>query len=1185
MDKSAIKNYAVWARRKLIEDITQKAFEYGITEHKITEAIPVSSDTVQVGGKLLQKAEAKQRASLVERIREKGFNEVIEEIAYTWFNRIIAIRFMEVNEYLPTGVRVLSSIDTGKAVPDIVTHALHLDLDLNFEKVNTYLDNHNDDELFRYLFVKQCNKLNEILPYLFEKIEDYTELLLPNNLLIEGSVIRRLVEDISEDDFKEQVEIIGWLYQYYISEKKDQVFEALKKNVKITKETIPAATQLFTPDWIVKYMVENSLGRLWLEGHPDEALKAKWHYYLDEAEQEPEVQKKLAEIREKRKNLKPEDIKVLDPCMGSGHILVYAFDVLYDIYKSIGYSEKDIPKLILEHNLYGLDIDDRAAQLAYFAVMMKARNKSRRIFLENIIPHLYAIQSSSQYPKQAANLVIDQQTKLDYDKTQLKTEINYLLETFQDAKEFGSIIDVKKLDYDKLVGCVKTLCNDGKIGNFEDLLPLIEQAIVMSQKYDVVCTNPPYMNASGMTEKLKQFINQNYQDEKSDFFATFMIKCLMFSKTNFYVAMITMQSWMFLNSFQNMREKLINRYTINSLLQIGFNSFPGMNSQVAHAASFVFRNIMIPKYLGMYFSLNVTGEGSTVADKNQVFLDRKATNDFYIVNQEKFHVIPGMPIAYWIKDRGIDAFLNENIYSISTSASQNVTGNNNKYLRYFWEVAYNKIGLNKKWLPYAKGGNFRKWYGNLIDIINWTSEAREIYRTGHASQIIPQKYWYKKGITWGLITSGLPSFRLLPENSTFDKGGSSIFINDDKNFNLVLGMINSNVAFYFLKCLNPTLNFQVRDIRNLPLIINNTYKVRIDELVSDNILISQIDWDSFETSSDFKKHPLLNDDILRSENQLYDQKDDLFKYLTTRFCAWDSFTCKQFHQLKANEEELNRIFIEIYGLQDELTPEVEEKDITIRRADLNRDIRSFISYVFGCMFGRYNPDIEGLVYAGGEWDNSKYKTFNPDADNVIPITDEEYFNDDIVGRFIEFIKVIFGRDTLEKNLDFIASAFENKGNTSREVIRQYFIKDFYKDHVKTYQKKPIYWLFDSGKENGFKALIYMHGYDEFTVAKVRTDYLHRLQKMYEAEYKQCDILIDGNVSEHEKVVARKKKEKLQKQMQECLAYDQVIAHVANQRIKIDLDDGVTVNYAKFQEVEIPQGEGRKPVKADLLAKI
>ncbi|CRZ35868.1 BREX-1 system adenine-specific DNA-methyltransferase PglX [Herbinix hemicellulosilytica] len=1200
MDKTAIKNFAVWARKKLIEDIKQKAYEIGITEKEIKEPEVSTSDTIIIGDRTLNKAEMQQRKSLVSRIREKGFNNVIEEVAYTWFNRFIALRFMEVNEYLPTGVRVLSSIEPGKKEPDIIKEALNIDLDIDRELVYRLQDGNDTETLYRYLLVKQCNALKEILPGLFEKIEDYTEILLPSNLLGEGSVIRRLVDDIPEEDFKDQVEIIGWMYQYYISEKKDEVFEGLKKNIKITKENIPAATQLFTPDWIVKYMVENSLGRLWLEGHPDEELRSKWKYYLEEAEQEPEVQKQLEEIRAKSRDIRPEDIKVLDPAMGSGHILVYAFDVLYDIYKSAGYSERDIPRLILENNLYGLDIDDRAAQLAYFAVMMKARSKSRRIFRENININVCAIQESNGFPKEAIDYLVNQ-NETEIEKQIRREDVEYLINVFHDAKEYGSILEVKPIDFDAIERRLEEIRKGGTQDLFEyhfrniileKIPPLVKQARIMSQKYDVVVTNPPYMGNRGMNSKISQYVSNNYPDSKLDLFAVFIEKSIKYTRN--YVALITQQSWMFLSSYERLRNKILNNRIIN-LVHLGSKAFEEIKGEKVKTASFVISKInnddAKPKFI------KLTKYNNHIQKEKEFF---NIDNHYSNLKQSDFRQIQGCPIAYWISEITLKIFQEgknfENI--IDLTGSQHITADNEKYLREFWEISYSDMG--KKWITYAKGGTFRKWYGNLSLVVDWSEEAKKFYRENSTSNMLDKKYWFREGITWTATTTSKFSCRLLPPTGVFDKKGPSLFLLKESMTKFYMGFMNSAVVNYLLELFSESQDYQNIDIKRLPVIdFNETLIDDVTSIVDENIKISESDWNSFETSWNYKKHPLLT------------HKDNS-AIIEQAFNNWAAFTDKQFNKLKANEEELNRIFIEIYGLQDELTPEVEDKDITIRKADRVRDIKSFISYAVGCMFGRYSIDVEGLIYAGGDFkdkwkcENGQWKvrkivkdeegkvvedtwvdaTFVPDMDNVLPITDDEYFEDDIVSRFIEFLKVTFGEDTLEENLDYIADTLGRKSSeTARQAIRRYFLKDFYKDHVQVYKKKPIYWLFDSGKQDGFKALIYMHRYDEFTVARVRTDYLHKLQKSYEAEIKRLDIIIDSNVSQREKTNARKKKEKILKQMEECLQYDQVIAHVANQRIKIDLDDGVSVNYSKFQGIEVPQGEGRKPLKADLLAKI
>jgi len=1216
MDKTAIKNFAVWARKKLIEDIKQKAYEIGITEKEIKEPQVSTSDTMIIGDRTLNKAEMEQRKSLVSRIKEKGFNNVIEEVAYTWFNRFIALRFMEVNEYLPTGVRVLSSIEPGKKEPDIIKEALNINLNIDIELVYTLQDNNDTENLYRYLLVKQCNALNQILPGLFEKIEDYTEILLPSNLLGEGSVIRRLVDDIPEEDFKDQVEIIGWMYQYYISEKKDEVFKGLKKNIKITKENIPAATQLFTPDWIVKYMVENSLGRLWVEGHPNEELKSKWKYYLEEAQQEPEVQKQLEEIRAKSRDIRPEDIKVLDPAMGSGHILVYAFDVLYDIYKSEGYSERDIPRLILENNLYGLDIDDRAAQLAYFAVMMKARSKSRRIFREKINVNVCAIQESNGFPREAIDYLVNQ-AETEIEKQKLREDVEYLIDVFHDAKEYGSILEVKPVDFDAIERRLEEIRNGGTQDLIEyqyrniilEKIPaLVKQARIMSQKYDVVVTNPPYMGNKGINDRLKNYISEKFEDVKSDLFSVFIVRNFDYAKPYGHLGYMTPFVWMFISSYEKLREIIIKNKSITSLVQLEYSGFEEATVPIC---TFTIRNTYLPAK-GEYIRLSDFRGAEFQPIKTLEAVRNPNVNYRYSVGSSNFEKIPGMPIAYWVSERIRQIFKEgKTLGRIAEPKQGTSTGDNDKFLRLWFEVENLNVNFccknevesknsKCKWYPATKGGDYRKWYGNNEYVINWFNNGQEI-KNYPGSAVRNKDIIFKKALTWTGISSSSFGVRYCPNGYVFTISGKPLICDSDMNLKYILAFLCTKISYELLKILSPTMSFEVGYICKLPLLleVNNSRLNSIVKLTDENISISKCEWDSFETSWDFKKHPLL---IHKGSSTTIEQA----------FNNWASFAEKQFNQLKANEEELNRIFIEIYGLQDELTPEVEDKDITIRKADRVRDIKSFISYAVGCMFGRYSIDAEGLIYAGGDFkdkwkcEDGQWKvrkivkdeegkvvediwvdaTFAPDMDNVLPITDDEYFEDDIVSRFIEFLKITFGEDTLEENLDYIADTLGKKSSeTSRQTIRRYFLKEFYKDHVKTYKKRPIYWLFNSGRQDGFKALIYIHRYDEFTVARVRTDYLHKLQKSYEAEIKRLDIVIGSDVSQREKTNARKKKERILKQMEECMQYDQIIAHVANQRIKIDLDDGVSVNYSKFQGIEVPQGEGRKPLKADLLAKI
>lgn len=1159
MNKTALKNFAIWARKKLISDITYSAGLLAVNENSIGEPLPQSRSDLQlfdIGTKDYAEVKGErisQRNSLVSAIRAKAeeldnykvaFEYIVEEVAYTWFNRMIAIRFMEVNGYLP--IRVLSS-ESGKHEPDIVTTPFDAGLEFTGEesgRIYELRDNNRLEELFRMLFIRECNHLHDILPELFEATNDYSELLLSLSYTDKDGVVFHLVNDISEDDFnieKEgQVEIIGWMYQYYNTEPKDKVFAALKKNVKITKENIPAATQLFTPHWIVRYMVENSLGRLWIEGHPDDDLRQGWEYYLDEAEQEPQVQAQLEEIRAGYREISPEDIRIIDPCMGSGHILVYAFDVLMQIYSAQGYSERDAAKLIVEKNLWGLDIDRRAYQLAYFAVMMKARQYNRRILTSGIKPNLFVIDDNRALTPEIIEYIADGDSKIAADLRSISNDLT-------NAREYGSIINVQPVDFSGLIERIGVIAQSDELNLIamenkriacEKILPLVNQAQALSQKYDVVCTNPPYMGGSGMNSVLSEYVKRCYSEAKSDLFAALIIKCLEFTKQNGYSSLVTMQSWMFLSSFEEMRTKLLTLNTLTTLMHME-NMVMGIAFGTAVS---VFRKGAVKGYKGTYNQIKLADIENAKPKSFPV-----AGNRFAQVSSDNFSKIPGMPVAYWVSEKFADVFKNEKLYKYSISPSQNVTGNNDRFVRKFWELSNVKVGGRDEWIFYAKGGGFRKWWGNLLDIVNWTPTARYIYQHGdghHASQIINKDYWYRKGITWGLITSSIPSFRVMPEGATFDKGGSTIIV-EREVYNYALGLLNSKVFLVVAKALNPTLNFQVKDICSLPLVISclDVINSTVDKCID----ISQVDWDSFETSWDFKTHPLLKPVPLISES----------------FAQWSDECEKRFTQLKSNEEELNRIFIDIYGLQDELTPEVEDKDVTVRRADLTRDIKSLVSYAVGCMFGRYSLDVEGLAYAGGEWDGSKYKTFIPDPDNCIPVTDEEYFRDDIVVRFVDFIRTVYGADTLEENLTFIADALGTRGNTSRERIRNYFLNDFIKDHIKMYQKRPIYWMFDSGKQNGFRALVYMHRWNADTTGNVRVEYLHKLQRIYENEIRQAQDVAETG-SGREVSAAQKRIEKLTKQLKETHDFDEKIAHLALSRIDIDLDDGVKVNYEKVQ---------------------
>lgn len=1248
MNKNAIKKFAIDARNKLIASVTDKAGMLGITPDNCSEAITKGADfevyrTAAGTEVTLNKKQCEQRRKLVDQIHARGFEAVVEEVAYTWFNRICAIRFMEVNDYMyPVRVRVLSSEKEGKNEPDVVTMAPEIDWDFTDKEREEIIDakmNNRLDDLFRMLFIKQCNLLHEVLPGLFEETEDYTEMLLNISFTNEEDVIRMLVDGIDEKDFNittvdedgkaaGQVEIIGWLYQYYNTEPKNKAFA---KKAKITKEEVPAVTQLFTPDWIVRYMVENSLGRMWVEGHPDDELKSKWKYYLDEAKQEESVQQELDKIKAEYATLKPEDIKLIDPCMGSGHILVYAFDVFMQIYENAGWSQRDAAQSIIQNNIYGLDIDDRATQLSYFAVLMKARQYDRRILTRSIEPNVYAVQESNGINR--GQLKYFGAGLTDVEKNAAVSQMEGLLNTLNDAKEYGSLLNVESYDWELLEKFVENADTESQISfdtygldeTAEQLKQLIKIVKVMAQKYEIVATNPPYAGTSNLSAKVNNFVKENYPDSKADLFAVFIERCGEMLKKNGYQAMITMHSWMFLTSFEKLREK-IQLVDIVNMAHLGARAFEEIGGEVVQTTSFVLQKNHKMNYMGTYCRLV---EPITQQGKEAMYLSGKKQ---YVANQNSFTKIPGKPVAYWVSEQISNAFMGKKMGDVSEARMGLTTGQNEKYLRLWTEVDNNRIGFGHnresaqksglKWFPYNKAGEYRKWYGNRDYVVNWQNDGYEMQTTLYpdGSRIWAHNfnldYNFKEHITWNDITTGKISFRYFEDGFLFDAAAAVAFVNKNEKYK-ILGYLNSNFVNSLTKLLNPTIHFKLGDYANLP--YDDWNEQSISEISKKNIELCKKDWDSFETSWDFKRHPLIS--VISHNRAFVDDTIDID--LAECYTCWENECNERFNQLKANEEELNRIFIDIYGLQDELSPEVEDKDVTVRKADLQRDIKSLISYAVGCMFGRYSLDEEGLVLAGqpfeahfleasapvcgtgfagapgasvpiGEFyyktdEGVKKCTYNPDKDNIIPICDEEYFSDDIVSRFCEWVRIVYGEKSLETNLDFIAKALGNKGNTSREVIRNYFLNDFFKDHCNTYSvtgsgKRPIYWMFDSGKQNGFKALIYMHRYDADTVGRVRTDYLHRAQKYVETAMQSAQYTIDNAASASEKSKATKAVTKYTKQLAEMKIYDEAIAHVANQRIEIDLDDGVKVNYAKFQGVEVAQ-EGKKTLKIDLLAKI
>lgn len=1051
MNKTAIRKFAEWAREKLIEDIKYKAGIVGITENGIAEKLPQStSDTYfyDVGTKDYTKIsgiEIKQRDALVKAIQTKercyksyqeAFENVIEEVAYTWFNRLIAIRFMEVNDYLPSGVCVLSSENKAKKEPDLVTTPFDTDLEFTSyeqDRIIQLKDDNKLDELFRMLFIKQCNKLHDILPELFEKTDDYSELLLTISFTDPEGIIHHLINDIEDVDFRindemytddgkikadGQVEIIGWLYQYYISKKHDEIVNIYKGTVK--KADIPAATQLFTTDWVVRYMVDNSLGRYWIERNPQSKLAEKLEFF---------VTPKNGEIQYVDEKISPTDLTFFDPCMGSGHILVYAFDVLMEIYREVGYSDRDAAVSIVENNLFGMDIDKRAYQLAYFAVMMKARSYNRRALTKGIYNNLAVVEESNSVDKFICN-------GLTTDSEQNKIG-EYLVEAYKDAQEIGTLQTIEKKDYNGFVTYLNNIDNSaGQIDLFStawlnDTLPqmvqLAKQAEIMSNKYAVVCTNPPYMNK--LEGQLKKFVVDNYKAYSGDLFSVFIYRNFDYCKIDGYSAFMTPFVWLFIKTYEALRKYIIDTKAITTLVQMEYSAFEEATVPIC---SFVLKNGRATEK-ALCFRLS-DFKGGMEVQKQKVLeaIENKKCGYFYEAGQNDFRRIPGSPLAYWATEAITEVFQNSKLLTEIANPRQGlITGDVNRFVRKWYECSLTNLNLSAKisdpqrigkWFPYCNGGAYRKWYGNNDDVVNWLNDGVEVKgfvddKGKQRSRPQNQQYYYREGGTWSAISSSSFSVRYFPEGFLFSNAGMAIYAEHNQLLYLI-GFLNSKLSQTYLGLFNEGLNYNQGDIAKLP-IVKSEIEDKVCKKVMETVEISKAEWDSFETSWDFQKHPLISYAVDK---------------VSTSFEMWSKECAERFNQLKANEEELNRIFIDIYRLQDELTPEVEDKDVTVRQADLQRDIKSLISYAVGCMFGRYSLDEDGLAYAGGEWNDSKYDTFIPDEDNCIPITDEEYFEDDIVGLFCAWLKKVYGEDTLEENLDFIANALGNKGKTSITVI-------------------------------------------------------------------------------------------------------------------------------------------------------
>lgn len=1197
MDKRILQTYATWAKETLENQIEVSLKALGINdENNIKQAKKVGDVTTIEGDSTSYPADLfGKRENIITLVKEQGYKNVIEEFAYTWFNRFVALRFMEVHGFLSHGFRVLSD-PAGGIEPEIlknlnlVKDEMHLDMDLCSE----YKQQGKIEELFRHVLIRQCNVLSRILPMLFSADLDYLELLLPNNLLKGETVITKLNE-IPESAFLEEVEIIGWMYQFYISSKKDAVNKSKKT---ITKDTLPAVTQLFTPDWIVRYMVQNSVGRLWLESYPDSALRSEMKYYVDDAEQTEEVQRKIDEI--KYKNVNPEEIRIIEPCCGSGHILVYVFELLYKMYEERGYQKRDIPTLILKNNFVGLDVDKRASQLASFSLIMKARSMNNRFFNDQYYttPHVYEFKDSKvleelNYQKHLKDLKLlnDEEIKM----------ITYLVDTFKNAKNIGSLLKVKRIDFTALNEAIDRIKKKAVSDMFNvDFLStgikrlevLSNLANILSSKYDVMITNPPYIEISKMEGAVKDYAIKEYPASKTDMFAMFMETN--FVKKSGFMSMINMHSWMFLQSYELLRKNILSTQSLISLLHLGAHAFEMINGEIVQTVAFVFRKVNL-SYNGQYIRVVDTDSSD---EKHNMFFD--SNNRFYC-NSDNYSLIPLSPISYWIGDNYYKIFKSfKYIGNFGETKKGVLTGNDKRFVRLWFEVSYKKFGLglndyddmvqkNYKWIPATGGGTYRKWYGNFENVINMENDSYEIrYNNENNFRLRENTYYFKECSTWSEVSGKGLSMRFVPHGILFGNSGPVCFWN--RNIYYWMGLLNSKPTMQFMRFLSPTLTFGPEQIKRVPCILDRENVVT--SISKECISISKTDWDSFEISWDFEEHPFVRltkslwdaTAIGATMQHYYGSNIKVNSTVELCFMLWQGECKERFDKLKANEEELNRIFIDIYGLQDELTSEVEDDAVTVRPAEKERDVRSFISYLIGIAMGRYSLDTPGLAYAGGEWDDSKYVTYQPDDDGIIPIYKGIGMKDGLTTVLINLIKQIYGEDTYRENIDFIAEALGKKSSeSSEETLNRYLNDGFYADHLKIYQKRPIYWLFTSGKKDGFKCLVYMHRYNEDTLARINGKYF-----LPESTRKKNELEeLNGKIARSEgrdRVKYEKQRQNLAAAYNEAIEYGQVLDHMANQYISIDLDDGVKVNYAKFQGVEIVTDNGTK-VKKDLLSSL
>lgn len=1180
MDTSSLKKYAIQARRDFIEAVSLRANKIGVYKDRI-ESYREEGDLLILGAEAFPKEVKRSFEELRTKVQQDGFDHTVDTVAYTWFNRLMALRYMEVLDYLD--FRVLSS-SSDHPHPDILQRADHVSFagSFNFSVVSKFLDDGNkDEELYRYLLIAQCNQLYRSMPFLFEQVSELSELLLPDNLLATDSIVRNLVNGIDETLWLEGVEIIGWLYQFYISEKKDEVIGKVVKS-----EDIPAATQLFTPNWIVKYLVQNSVGAYWLGTYPNSPLKEKLEYYIEPAEQTPEVQTELEKITPKE--IDPETITVLDPASGSGHILVEAYDLLKEIYLERGYRPKDIPRLILSKNLFGLDIDERAAQMAGFSLLMKARADDKDILSssENLNLNICEIKSSKGLNfKQVAEMILDGKKipllpsdELFPDESPqlaLQTvvkdtaaikEFCEFLEIFEEAKTLGSLIQIPegiRLMLPGLRDLVQERYRNGNLfqrGYAEKILPLLRQAEILSGQYDCVVANPPYMGGKYQVPILRKYLKDNYSGFEKDIFSAFIVRNEKFAKLGGQLGFMSPFVWMFISSYENLRTHLLTNLSITSLVQLEYSGFDGATVPIC---TFTLRNTKTTAYNGSYIRLSDFRGSENQGPKTLEAIQDPECGWMFHCKQSSFSAIPGSPIAYWVSKRTRQIFIEgKPLSNIAESIQGMITGDNSTFLRLWFELPRKRIGIGLEqmrdldiskqyWIPYNKGGSARKWFGNNEFVLNWKNEGRDLVRARTQNTHL----YFKPGVTWTFISSSFLCARYFGAGFVWDVAGSSAFSNSDYSNEFILGLICSRVGKHLMDAMNPTLNFQVENILAIPISNRmNTDKQKIDILIRKLIEIAKADWDSLETSWEFQSLPLLKDST--NHSNLADANK---RYIS--HCQDQIKLCQEF------EAENNRRFISGYSLEAELFPDVPEQEITLRCPNQSENIQSLISYAFGCMVGRYSLDEPGLIYANSGnigFDPSRYVTFPADTDGILPILDFPWFEDDTTTRFFDFLQVVWGDSTFDENIKFVANSLQpKKGDSSDDTIRRYLSESFYTDHLKTYKKRPIYWLFSSGKERAFQCLVYLHRYNENTLSQMRTDYVIPLHSKFRTEEEKLEKDIISATSPSEKTKYEKQLAIIRKKQVELNGFDEELQSYANKRITLDLDDGVKENYGKF----------------------